>query len=78
MLKEFSFTSVDPAPPSEDVSKLGPQAKADIPALRDTLLNSTLPLFRRYRAMFALRDIGTSDAIDALVEGFRDDSALFK
>jgi hypothetical protein len=28
--------------------------------------------------MFALRNIGTDDAVDALAAGFVDDSALFK
>ena len=37
-----------------------------------------LPLFQRYRAMFALRNIGTDEAVDALASGFSDDSALFK
>lgn len=41
-------------------------------------MDKTLPLFARYRAMFALRNIGSSEAIDALASGFDDDSALFK
>ena len=49
-----------------------------IAALRTTLLDSARPLFERYRAMFALRNIGTPAAIDALAAGFADDSALFK
>ena len=28
--------------------------------------------------MFALRNIGSAEAVDALADGFRDDSALFK
>ena len=28
--------------------------------------------------MFALRNIGTDEAVDALASGFTDDSALFK
>lgn len=28
--------------------------------------------------MFSLRNIGTKDAVDALADGFTDDSALFK
>ena len=42
------------------------------------LTNAELPLFERYRAMFALRNIGTAEAVDALASGFTDDSALFK
>lgn len=41
-------------------------------------MNTALPLFERYRAMFALRNIGTDEAVDALASGFSDDSALFK
>ena len=43
-----------------------------------TLNDKSLPLFERYRAMFALRNIGTPAAVDALASGFNDDSALFK
>ena len=41
-------------------------------------MDKTLPLFARYRAMFALRNVGTPEAVDALASGFADDSALFK
>jgi hypothetical protein len=37
-----------------------------------------LPLFERYRAMFALRNDGGKDAVLALASGFADDSALFR
>ena len=53
-------------------------APDDIKALRETLLDAKVPLFERYRAMFALRNIGSAEAVDALADGFRDDSALFK
>jgi deoxyhypusine monooxygenase len=46
--------------------------------LRSSLLDVRLPLFERYRAMFALRNIGSPAAVDALAAGFSDDSALFK
>jgi deoxyhypusine monooxygenase len=42
------------------------------------MLDTQVPLFERYRAMFALRNIGTPAAVDALAAGFSDDSALFK
>jgi deoxyhypusine monooxygenase len=35
-------------------------------------------LFERYRAMFALRNIGSPAAVDALAAGFSDESTLFK
>lgn len=50
----------------------------NVPRLRDELLDTKRPLFERYRAMFALRNIGNAAAVDALAEGFADDSALFK
>ncbi|KIO33854.1 hypothetical protein M407DRAFT_229759 [Tulasnella calospora MUT 4182] len=46
--------------------------------LRSQLLDTSIPLFQRYRAMSALGNIGTHEAIDALADGFSDDSALFK
>ncbi|KAG1751199.1 armadillo-type protein [Suillus lakei] len=49
-----------------------------IASLRTTLSDTSVPLFQRYRAMFALRNIRTPAAVDALAAGFSDDSALFK
>jgi len=82
------FTSVDPAPPliahsplvtSPSPSNAPPSsAITNVRALRAALLDTHLQLFTRYRAMFALRNIGTPPAIDALCAGFDDDSALFK
>lgn len=65
------FPTIDPAP------SLSPQS---IPDLHAALLNTKLPLFERYRAMFALRDFGAGsrDAVLALAEGFGDESALFR
>ncbi|KAF9241207.1 armadillo-type protein [Melanogaster broomeanus] len=77
-----TYTSVDPAPPTSGL--LSGQPKPDdvtevsISSLQACLLNTELSLFERYRAMFALRNIGTPAAVDALVCGFSDDSALFK
>ncbi|EIM86033.1 deoxyhypusine hydroxylase [Stereum hirsutum FP-91666 SS1] len=76
------FTSIDPAPPTSGLlagkpkpQDLSPSSVADLKA---QLLDTKRPLFERYRAMFALRNIGTPDAVDALAAGFTDDSALFK
>ncbi|OWZ62814.1 deoxyhypusine hydroxylase [Cryptococcus neoformans] len=65
------FLTIDPAPSA---------APSDIPSLRADLLNTSLPLFQRYRAMFALRDFGagSKEAVEALADGFRDGSALFR
>lgn len=49
------------------------------------MTNTKLPLFQRYRAMFALRDLASPpdlptavDAVHALASGFEDPSALFR
>lgn len=64
------FGSVDPAPP----------ANVSLPTtvLREQLLNPTLPLFDRYKAMFALRNQGSQEAVLALCDGLEDGSALFR
>jgi len=54
------YSSVDPAPPA---------VEQDVKSLKITLLDEAVPLFERYRAMFALRNIGSEDAILALGEG---------
>jgi deoxyhypusine monooxygenase len=64
------FNSIDPAPPSEGVSSVG--------ELSDRFLDSSLSLFERYRAMFALRNLNTDSSALALVSGLKDDSALFR
>lgn len=47
--------------------------------LKATLLDRSLPLFTRYRAMFSLRNLPPSEAsVLALAEGFKDPSALFR
>ncbi len=68
--KSDKFLSVDPAPPARDF--------VNVAALRENLLNTNLSLFERYRAMFALRDIGSEEAVQALAEGLEDKSALFR
>jgi deoxyhypusine monooxygenase len=54
-----------------------------IPDLEKTLLDTKLPLFQRYRAMFGLRDLASPpdlptavDAVNALAKGLKDPSAL--
>ena len=56
-----------------------------IAELEATLLDAKLPLFKRYRAMFALRDLSSPPdlptavpAVQALAKGFADGSALFR
>jgi len=76
------YTSIDPAPPSSRLFSGQPKpediSESTISKLGSILLDTQLPLFERYRAMFSLRDIGTPTAVDALSSGFRDDSVLFK
>ncbi|XP_062888673.1 deoxyhypusine hydroxylase isoform X3 [Mobula hypostoma] len=66
---ESQFCSIDPAPPASE---------KDISKLRETLLDESLPLFDRYRAMFALRNIGSKEAVLALGDGLQCSSALFR
>ncbi|KAK7889140.1 hypothetical protein WMY93_024700 [Mugilogobius chulae] len=63
------YFSVDPAPPAPQKSPT---------ELRDVLLDESLPLFDRYRAMFALRNLGTEEAALALADGLQCSSALFR
>lgn len=76
------YTSIDPAPATSSLLSGAPKPDSissnQITALQKDLTDTKLPLFERYRAMFALRNIGTPAAVDALASGFSDDSALFK
>lgn len=71
------FTSIDPAPTSEQ--------SATVESLERALLDTKLPLFLRYRAMFGLRDLASPPdlptavpAVEALAKGLSDSSALFR
>lgn len=67
------YKSVDPAPST---------SKMDVEDLEKILLDDTLPLFQRYRAMFSLRNLGTTEAVKALAKGnfirFNSNSILLK
>ena len=63
------FGSVDPAPASAD---------ADVKLLRDTLCDEDDRMFVRMRALFALRNLGGAESIEALAAGFESKSALLK
>ena len=74
------FTSIDPAPPLAQGTH-----QHTIEGLQEQLLDTGLPLFDRYRAMFALRDLSSPPdlptavpAVKALASGFSDPSALFR
>lgn len=70
---ETQFGSVDPAPSL-------PEKALSTEELGDMLMNTSLPLYERYRAMFSLRNRGMDDeaAVLALCRGFHDASALFR
>ena len=79
-LKPSDFTSIDPAPPLPITDR-----KQSIAELQKILLDTSLPLFQRYRSMFALRDLASPPdlptavpAVEALASGFSDPSALFR
>ncbi|KAF1803462.1 armadillo-type protein [Mucor lusitanicus] len=64
------YSSVDPAPPTSDTKS--------VEELEAILINPEYKLFKRYRAMFALREIGNTEAVLALAKGLKDNSALFR
>nr|MBE5726517.1 nero [Cucujiformia] len=68
-LSKNIYNSVDPAPPA---------LSSDLEELKETLTDEHVSLFERYRAMFALRNIGTEEAITILGEALKCGSALFK
>ncbi|KAI0596436.1 deoxyhypusine hydroxylase [Biscogniauxia sp. FL1348] len=77
-LHQSDFASVDPAPPM-------PESDQTVDELEKTLMDTNAPLFLRYRAMFALRDLASPPdlptavpAVLALAKGFADSSALFR
>ena len=63
------FDSVDPAPPS---------TVNDVTRLRATLCDEEEKMFQRMRALFALRNIGGNDSVEALAAAFSSSSALLK
>lgn len=79
-LRDSDFASIDPAPPLAQNAH-----RYSIPEMQEKLLDNRLPLFERYRAMFALRDLASPPdlptavlAVHALASGFSDPSALFR
>ncbi|XP_072932158.1 deoxyhypusine hydroxylase [Epargyreus clarus] len=68
-LSQSRYSSIDPAPPSSE---------SDVEKLKDVMMDEKKSLFDRYRAMFSLRNLGTTESINALGEGFKASSALFR
>jgi deoxyhypusine monooxygenase len=62
-----------------------PESSQTVDELEKTLMDTKAPLFLRYRAMFALRDLASPPdlptavpAVLALAKGFDDESSLFR
>ncbi len=62
-----------------------PESEKSVDDLEKVLMDVNKPLFKRYRAMFALRDLASPPdcatavpAVLALAQGFKDESALFR
>ena len=58
-----SYVTVDPAPPLPLTT---------VSELKAILLDESRSLFERYRAMFALRNIGSDEAVLAICQGRRE------
>uniref|UniRef100_W8CCX1 Deoxyhypusine hydroxylase n=1 Tax=Ceratitis capitata TaxID=7213 RepID=W8CCX1_CERCA len=64
------YASVDPSPPAP--------GNKNVDDLKAIYLDVNQSLFERYRAMFSLRNLRTTESILAIAEGLRDPSALFR
>jgi deoxyhypusine monooxygenase len=71
-LDENPFESIDPAP-----AKRKP-LNTEVPAIQKVLVDQSVPLFERYKAMFSLRNCGSRGAVLALCTGLKDPSPLFR
>jgi len=60
VLQRNPYSTIDPAPPAEIT---------DVCILKEILLDENKSLFDRYRAMFSLRNLATTDSILVLIEG---------
>lgn len=83
------YGTVDPAPSMIRAMHESLPGSENLGEMRRILLDRSLSLFERYRAMFGLRDaVGRAvggggetiacTAVDALAAGFEDESALFR
>jgi deoxyhypusine monooxygenase len=84
------YTSTDPAPPLGVGDVLGHTGglavlagdktvtRPSVAELRVRLLDRGLPMFQRMRAVFALRNRGGAQAVEALAAAFDDPSALLR
>jgi deoxyhypusine monooxygenase len=65
------YASVDPSPPMAESNK-------SVDELRNILMDENESLFKRYRAMFSLRNMRTKESVLAIAAGLKDKSALFR
>ena len=76
------FHSVDPAPAlaaAEAAESDGKQKETyTVEEMKQRLLDTSLSLYERYRAMFGLRNKNTEESVLALTAGLHDESALFR
>lgn len=66
------YESIDPAPAAKK------PANKEVPDFAKQLTDPTLTLFDRYKAMFSLRNNGSTAAVKALCTGLKDSSPLFR
>lgn len=65
-----AYASVDPTPPESDC--------VELTRLESCLLDEEADMFDRYKAMFALRNVGGEQAVNAIAKAFQCSSALLK
>ncbi|KAJ3075874.1 hypothetical protein HDU98_006645 [Podochytrium sp. JEL0797] len=76
---DSGFASTDPAPPMITIKKEGSTIKdMTTKEVGDIMMDPAQTLFIRYKAMFALRNRGTVEAVLELAKGFNAESALFR
>uniref|UniRef100_A0A0N5A1F3 Deoxyhypusine hydroxylase n=1 Tax=Parastrongyloides trichosuri TaxID=131310 RepID=A0A0N5A1F3_PARTI len=63
------YNTIDPAPPLEDV---------DVDKLEKILTDPNEKLFKRYRALFSLRNLSTEESIKAIARALNCEGALLK
>ncbi|KAJ2402713.1 deoxyhypusine hydroxylase [Coemansia sp. RSA 2559] len=70
--KDSPYTSIDPVPATTETKS--------VPELKAVLCDQEASLWKRYRVMFALREINTEEAVLALADAMETDktSALFR
>jgi deoxyhypusine monooxygenase len=64
--------------PARVAAPLDHTSEMSVPDLRAELLDESVPIPRRFRSLFALRSIGGDASVDALLDGLKDPSALFR